>query len=155
MDSLIPKQTRTSRLQPNSICYLTECQGLHMFVHIWGSGNKQRSIIEIINGLSRPKETLFLPSATKLRQGNIFTPVCHSVPWADTPPRQTPTSRADTPLGRHPPPQTHPHQADGYFSGRYASYWNAFFLLQNTMNRNCMEDKIQLYFIGLAVGLHG
>ena len=49
----------------------------------------------------------FLPSATKLRQGHIFTPICHSVHggggvclsecW-DTPPGQTPPS----PLGRHP-----------------------------------------------------
>ena len=30
--------------------------------------------------------------------------------------------RADSPLGRHPPP------ADGYRSGRYASYWNVFVL---------------------------
>ena len=66
-----------------------------------------------------------LPSATKLRQGNVFTPVCFSVhrwgvclsacwdiypldrqpppgrhPQADTPPGRPPW--ADTPLGRHP-----------------------------------------------------
>ena len=72
-----------------------------------------------------------LPPATKLRQGNVFTPVCHSVqggsatPQGDipgqTPPgrppaRQTspgqtphwadrPPPKADTPLGRHPPAQ--------------------------------------------------
>ena len=48
-----------------------------------------------------------LPPATKLRQGNIFTPVCHSVhregvcqsPRADTP-QQTPPSR-------HPPRPVH------------------------------------------------
>ena len=48
-----------------------------------------------------------------------------------TPPRQTPLGRhplwqtpplADTPLGRQPPLR------DGYCSGRYASYWNAFLL---------------------------
>ena len=71
-----------------------------------------------------------LPSATKLRQGNIFTGICQSfcsqgegvsgTPWADThpqadtpsihPPGQTPLPSAcwDThPLGRHPPVQTH------------------------------------------------
>ena len=51
-----------------------------------------------------------LPPATKLRQGDVFTHICHSVhrgvyqnmhrgrhpPWANTP-------WADTPLGRHPP----------------------------------------------------
>ena len=58
-----------------------------------------------------------LTSATKLRQGNGFTPVCHSVhggclpqcmlgytpPQTDTPPGQTPPW-ADTPLGQTPPP---------------------------------------------------
>ena len=43
----------------------------------------------------------------------------------------TTTPRADTPLARHPPPEDrHPSPgrppADGYCSGRYASYWNAF-----------------------------
>ena len=38
-------------------------------------------------------------------------------------PGRTPFPWADTlPLGRHPQPQ------DGYCSGRYASYWNAFLL---------------------------
>ena len=40
-------------------------------------------------------------------------------------PRQTSPSWADTPPGRRPPTgQTSP--ANGYCSGRYASYWNAF-----------------------------
>ena len=76
--------------------------------------------------LSSPRPNFsFLPPATKLRQGNVFTPVCHSVhrggclatipkadtpswtdtqaqtpPWADTP-RQT-LPQVDPPLGRHP-----------------------------------------------------
>ena len=43
----------------------------------------------------------------------------------------------DTPPGRHPPPGKTPPQADtpqppgyGYYSGRYASYWNAFLYFQ-------------------------
>ena len=66
-----------------------------------------------------------LPPSTKLRQGNIFTPVCQSFcsqgvsasglgGVCQTPPRQTPPHPgqippgqtppwADTPLGRHPP----------------------------------------------------
>ena len=69
-------------------------------------------------------QNIFLLSATKLWQGNIFTPVCQSFhsqgglpytshgqtdpPWAD-PPGQTPTW-ADTTLGRHPHPlDRHPH----------------------------------------------
>ena len=71
----------------------------------------------------------FLPPATKLRQGNVFTPVCHSVhtaypPWADTPqqtPRQTPPPRAV-------------HAGLRSTSERYASYWNAI-LLKNSFGR--------------------
>ena len=55
----------------------------------------------------------------KLGVGNVFGPVCDSVcrgqvctpPWADTP-------QTDSPLSSPPP--------DGHWSGRYASYWNAF-----------------------------
>ena len=60
---------------------------------------------------------IFLPSATKLRQGNIFTSVCQefcpegclphlSVCWDTHPPGQTPPSNGQTPLhlSRHPPP---------------------------------------------------
>ena len=90
------------------------------------------------------------PNATQLRQGNVFTHVCHSVhrgcvypsmhwgrhsPWADTP-QQTPPGRppwadtpyplADNPLGRHPPKQT-PLLPGRHPPGRqYASCWNAF-----------------------------
>ena len=79
-------------------------------------------------------------------QGNVFTPVCHSVhmgvsatpAWPDTP-------WADTPLSRHLPRQTPPlpgqtppaqcmlgykpcavHAGMRSTSGRYACYWNAF-----------------------------
>ena len=54
----------------------------------------------------------FLPPATKLQQGNVFTPVCHSVhrgclshpgqtpSWADTPGQTSPLGR---PPGKTPP----------------------------------------------------
>ena len=45
-----------------------------------------------------------------LGQGNIFTPVCHSV-------------HTGVPGGDPPP--------DGYCYGRYASYWNAFLFFLN------------------------
>ena len=73
--------------------------------------------------------TDLLPSATKLRQGNVFTPVCDSVtggclpkcmlgytplagsrPWADTP-LQTPPGQ--TPLPRQTPSQQMATAADG------------------------------------------
>ena len=101
----------------------------------------------------------FLPAATKLGQGNVFTGVCDSVhgggggylpqcmlgcqtpPGADIPPG------ADTPLGadtpreqtspreQTPPPGADPlpgQEADASIrsmSSRYASYWNAFLFL--------------------------
>ena len=101
-----------------------------------------------------------LPSAMKLRQGNIFTSVCKefcpgggvclSVCW-DTPPGRHPPTRQTPRLDRHPPMQTPPDQtppsqtppradtppgqtpssANGYCSRRYASYWNAFLSFSN------------------------
>ena len=89
-------------------------------------------------------------------QGNIFTPVCHSVhrggmseadpPGRHTPPppsRHTPLRAGTPPIGTPPlgrytppagtPPQTRPpppsreaHASIRSMSGRYASYWNAF-----------------------------
>ena len=66
--------------------------------------------------------------------------------WADTPSR--PPSRADTlqadnprqttPPGKHPPPP-----ADGYYCGRYASYWDAFLSSHgNGMDRSSLLDPL-------------
>ena len=61
-----------------------------------------------INIYEEMRYFLLLPPPTKLRQGNVYTPVCHSVhiPRVDTP-------QADTSLGKHPPskhtPGRHPH----------------------------------------------
>ena len=109
----------------------------------------------------------------KLREGNVFTPVCQSFcsqgeypsmgvsasrsrgihPRADTPPptRQTSpkahTTQADTLLGRHPywedTPWADTPPPDGYRSGRYASYWNAFLLrlkLQNNFRKRKKDN---------------
>ena len=54
--------------------------------------NGIRSVTDI-----RTEIILYLPSATKLRQGNVFTPVCHSVHRG-----VCHTSSGQTPLGRHP-----------------------------------------------------
>ena len=86
---------------------------------------------------------------TKLREGNVFTPVCQSFclggagachdvtvtcygqhhPTEQTPPptMMAPHPRMDTPSmapisGRHPSGRTPPWST----SGRYPSYWNAF-----------------------------
>ena len=83
------------------------------------------------------KEATLLPSATKLRQENIFTPVCHSVHRRRVstsvqagihPPGRPPPGQHLLPRKTHPWADTAPPQADGYCSGRYASYWNAFLL---------------------------
>ena len=104
-------------------------------------------------GSMHPTGMLFLPPTMKLGQGYVFTRVCDSVHggvclcacW-DTPPggdplEQTPPGR--DPPGRHqehPPhtPRRTPPQEDTpgssarfeiwVTSGRYASYWNAYFL---------------------------
>ena len=62
---------------------------------------------------------ILLPPATKLRQGNVFTPVCHSAPHPSL--GRTPTPWADTP-GQRPP------WADTT-SGRYASYRSILVLI--------------------------
>ena len=128
------------------------------------AGSVQLVSLAVTRGRAPPLGA-FLPSTTKLWQGNIFTPVCHSVhrrgvclsacwdthsplgqtppSWADTP-WQTPPDRhtpwADTRLGRHPPP------ADGYCSGQYTSCWNAFlsfifmqFLAKTLPNKNAFQ----------------
>ena len=100
----------------------------------------------------------FLPAATKLGQGNIFTGVCLSTGgrgvclsacW-DIPPRtrQTPPG-ADTPTGpgrpprsRHPPGPGRNPPGEADFSirstrGRYASYWNAFLFFDYFRFRLC------------------
>ena len=83
-------------------------------------------------GASRIYLTVLLLPATKLRQCNVFTPVCHSVHgggvcntplWADPPGQTRLPSGADTP--RQTPPHA-VHAGIRSTSGRYASYWNAF-----------------------------
>ena len=74
-----------------------------------------------------------LPSATELRQGNVFRSVCQEFcPQMGFLPQ---CMLGYTPLGRHPTSVDTPSLADipqadappvGYCSGRYASYWNAF-----------------------------
>ena len=75
----------------------------------------------------------FYLSQTKLRKGNVFTPVCQSfcsqVGVCPSACWDTHTHPSRHPPGQTPPGQTHP-PTDGYFCGRYASYWNAFFLVE-------------------------
>ena len=76
-------------------------------------------------------------------QGNVLTPICHSVhrgvclsacwdttPWDQVPPRTRHPPGPGTPQDQAPLPRTrHPPEADSNIwsmSDRYASYWNAF-----------------------------
>ena len=82
----------------------------------------------------------FLPPATKLGQGNIFTGVCDSVHrgWsasvdAGIPPPPGPGTTTSpqgpgTPRSRHPPPPNRAYWEIWPTSGRYASYLNAILL---------------------------
>ena len=78
-------------------------------------GSTQNSYVKFIR--------VFYRRQTKLRKGNIFTPICQSFcsQGGCTPPTQTSPGRhplsGQTPLpNRHPP--------DGQCNGWYASYWN-------------------------------
>ena len=106
---------------------------------------------------------LLLPSATYLRQGNVFTSVCHSVHrgclGGHPPGRHLPGQTAPwaDPQGRHPIGQTTPWAdtsswadtpcpADGYCSGWYASYWNAFlFDVNPSRSRYNVFNSTQFY----------
>ena len=84
-----------------------------------------------------------ITAATKLRQGNIFTSVCHSVHGGGgrsaplhagiypTGPKQTfpPGPKTDPPGPKEIPPGPKADTPGARsMSGRYASYWNAFLL---------------------------
>ena len=109
----------------------------------------------------------FLPAATKLGQGNVFTGLCDSVHGGSAsvhagipppPPRSRPPwSRPPLPRGETPP------EADSGIrstSGRYASYWNAFLFLAKIMmiqilpkNKGCINKTI-VYTIHQLQGFH-
>ena len=117
-----------------------------------------------------PLLPLLLPSATKLRQGNIFTGVCQSFcskggvsqhALGKTLPSQTPPPLGRHPLGRHPLGRQYPGQtsppADGYCSGRYAFYWNAFLLLIaiRIMEWKWVHHVFCLLFTGTLLNFNG
>ena len=159
------------------------------------------------NGRVLGKMIVLFPPATKLRQGNVFTPVCHSVHrgcLTDTPGQTAPLDRqlrTDTPwtdpadrhpLCRHPlgrqslgihfwtdislgrdPPGKHPplpsacwdtppcpvhagihtpppctvHAGIRSTSGQYASYWNAFLLLIESLLMICTNIRNFFFFL--------
>ena len=123
--------------------------GLHSYPHqqqciipMWPS----RMLFLLISVISSTNSfiisyIMLLPPATKLCQGNVFTPVCNSLPRGSAtplgrPPRQTHTPWANTPPGQTPPTQCmlgytpRPvHAGIRLTSGQYASYWNSLLFL--------------------------
>ena len=122
---------------------------------------------------------LYYRSQRSCGQGNIFTPVCHSVHRGGlpqcmlgyTPPEQTPP-QTRPPGSRHPPgsrppwadtppPRSRhpsPREADSSIrstSGRYASYWNAFlsFLFRVTWRTSkvCLSTTHQRYSVSMTM----
>ena len=115
--------------------------------NLWCEG-KHVVVIEIFISVS----AWYLPAATKLGQGNVFTGVCDSVhrgglpqcmlgyhPPTTHPPDQTqpppnrPPPRTRPPMTRPPPgADIPPREADASvrsMSDRYAYYWNVFLLI--------------------------
>ena len=61
-------------------------------------------------------------------------------------PGQTPPPQGQSPPGQTPPPADTP-QADGYCSGRYASYWNAFLFLYSNLFLSPLVDRLVGLFL--------
>ena len=96
-----------------------------MFLHRSVSYSVHRGIcIPAGTGTDTPPPGRYIPACTEADTPHGQTHL--SMQWGRHPPgRHIPAcTGADTPPGSHPPGR-HP-QADGYFCGRYASYWNAF-----------------------------
>ena len=65
-------------------------------------------------------------------------------PWSRTPPDQTPPG-ADPPRSRHPPRADPPRESDSSIrstSGRYASYWNAFWFSCSFRQKNRLAHPL-------------
>ena len=61
----------------------------------------------------------------------------YNPPGQTHPSGQTPPGQTHPLLGRHPPGQTPPFR-DGHWSGRYASYWNAFLSVVQPVQCFCL-----------------
>ena len=139
-----------------------------------GITSKKQQINSLLSSLNFGH--VYLPAATKLGQGNVFTGVCDSVHRGgvcggrppkketplknQTPPRknQTPRNKSDPPeIFRHPPEkirhhlpprknQTPPRDTVNE-SGRYASYWNAFLSCDNFRSTTICAKLVVSHYI--------
>ena len=109
------------------------------------------------------RDRRFLPPATKLGQGNVFTGVCDSVNkgclpqcmlgYHPLPPkdqtRPPPTRDQAPPWNRHPQEQTPPRACWEIrsTSGRYASYWNAILFAAWITKDKFISSVLALYLL--------
>ena len=121
------------------------CRGCWILNHTFGGFRKCPWFVSL--GNYRPQRSC--------GQGNIFTPVCHSVHGGGGGVDGIPQGTEPVPPGPDTPPppdQAHPpspREADSGIrstSGRYASYWNTFLLITN-LSISCLfvffnEQKI-------------
>ena len=86
---------------------------------------------------------VLLPSATKLRQGNVFTPVCDSVHRGGLCPGRS-LSRGSLSMGDLCPGVL--CQGDSRLRtvtyGRFASYWNAFLFLNLGTCNSVLQKRL-------------
>ena len=89
------------------------------------------SSVSVFNFLILPKysRSSYYRPQPKLRQDNVFTPVCDSVH------REGGSLSGRPPPGQRPPPTPPPLDRDSrtVTSRRYAFYWNAFLFLKRTL----------------------
>ena len=123
----------SGRIQNCPRCRLQKCLEVGMSVQSKSQSNNsgdsaKRRLIDWLSYLL----TVFLPAASEVWGKVVFSQASLSpqVGCGRHPPRQTPGQthpRQTHPLRQTPHPgQTPPLPRDGHWSGRYASYWNAF-----------------------------
>ena len=97
---------------------------------------------------------MLLPPAIKLRQGNVFTPVCNSVHGGGSLSHDQGGLRLGGlcpggSLSGRPPRQS---PLGTVMSGQYASYWNAFLLTRMHSSRICTAHCSGCLMRGVCLG---
>ena len=93
-----------------------------------------------------------LPSATKLWQGNVFTPVCHSLHRGISASvhAEIHTPWADTPLSRHPPGRHLPPPAITAADGKHPTGMHSCFHLCSTVQLPYTNVTLQFFILAFA-----
>ena len=115
--------------------HVSEDRNVHIFSHLVNN-----RIVHVRTDFASFR--FLLPSAPKLQQGNIFTGVLSVISFTgggggclpQCMMGYTPPPRQVHPRASNTPRQVHPLPHDGHCSGRYASYLNAFLLINILWN---------------------